>query len=223
MKACDLQVSPREPGEAAALAETALEMGIRLVAVEAEPLEKAKALAKTIEQHGVEAYTRFTVEAKNWVEAVKQVAKIHASGYDIVAVRPRSAEAARLAARDPRVSVIQLPPGMARYMDKSQALMLREGGAVVEVRLLPLLRGGDPRLALRGIMVITRRAAAYGAAFVVSSGARSRWELWSPASSRALLEAFGVPPNLSLLAVSGYCRQALLKAGLLQGASRERA
>jgi RNase P/RNase MRP subunit p30 len=62
--------------------------------------------------------------------------------------------------------------------------------------------------------VITRRAAAYGAAFTVSSGARTRRELWSPASARALLESFGLPGSVSLLALTAYCRQALRKAGL---------
>ncbi len=212
MKACDLQLSPRSIEEAEAIAELAAAMGLRVVAFESEELEKARAYVEAAKRHGLEAYTRRTIEARSWVEAAKEVARVAARGFDIVAVRPRTAEAARLAARDPRVAIVQLPPGMARYMDRSQALMLREGGTVAEVRLLPLLRPGDPRTALRGIMVIVRRAAAYGAAFTVSSGARTRWELWSPASTRALLESFGVPPQLALLSLTSYCRQALHKA-----------
>jgi ribonuclease P/MRP protein subunit RPP1 len=211
LRTCDLQVAPRGVDEARGIAEALGLLGVRVVAVEAGSLDEARAYKRLMEEYGVEAYTRITVEAKTWQEAVKQLART--TGFDIVAVRPRSAEAARLAARDPRVAVVQLPPGMARYMDRSQVLMLREGGSVVEVRLLPLLRGGDPRTAMRGIMVVVRRASAYGAPFIVSSGARSKWELWSPASARAMLEAMGVPSNIALLALTSYCRVALKKAG----------
>jgi len=211
MKSCDLQLEPRSIEEAEAMAMLLAAMGVGVAAFEAEEVDRARAYAEAAKRHGIEAYTRRTIEAKSWADALKEIARAEARGYDIVAVRPRSAEAARLAARDPRVAIVQLPPGMARYMDRSQALMLREGDTVVEVRLLPLLRPGDPRAALRGAIVITRRAAAYGAAFILSSGARTRWELWSPASARGLLEAFGVPPHISLLALTGYCRQALRK------------
>lgn len=211
MRLCDLQVAPRSREEMEAIAGLAARMGLRVIGVEAPEPEAARALAGVARRHGLEAYTRITIEARDWGEAQRLIASLH-QRYDIVAVRPRTAEAARLAARDPRVALVQLPPGMARYMDKSQALMLREGGSVVEIRLLPLLRGGDPRAALRGVMIIARRAAAYGAAFTVSSGARTRWELWPPASARALLEALGVPAPLAKAALTAYCGQALLKA-----------
>lgn len=211
MRACDLQLAPRSIRDADSMAEAAARMGLRVVAFEAPSVEAARGYAEAARRWGLEAYTRVTIEARSWGDAAREVARAAQRGYDLVAVRPRSAEAARLAARDPRVAVIQLPPGMARYMDRSQALMLREGGAVVEVRLLPLLRPGDPRTALRGAMVIVRRAAALGAPFIASSGARSLWEMWSPAAVRALLEALGVPSNIALLALTAYCRQALLK------------
>jgi ribonuclease P/MRP protein subunit RPP1 len=124
--------------------------------------------------------------------------------YDIVAVKPKTAEAARLAARDPRVSLVQLPPGMARYMDKSQVAMLREGGGAIELKLLPVLYSGDPRTTLRGLMIIARRAAAYEAPLVATSGARSVWEILSPMHIRGLLVSFGLPESIAKLAVSGY-------------------
>ncbi len=211
MKPCDLGLVAcgRRAGEQ--LAQMLLRLGYRVAAVECSDPRGAAEAARALREAGLEAYTRATVEAERWQDVVRQVARLSLS-YDLMAVKPRSAEAARLAARDPRVSLVTLTPSMARYMDKSQALMLREGGSVVELRLLPLLRGGDPRAALRGIMIIARRASAYDAAFTVTSGARSPWQLWPPASARALLEAFGVPPQLALLALTAYCRKALDKA-----------
>jgi len=205
---CDLCVAPRGRAEAEELARLYRLMGVRWVAVEAGDPAAARGLAEVFRAYGVEAVTRVTLEASEWGDAVKRLKRL-AEEYDVVVVRPRSAEAARLAARDPRVAAVQLPPGMARYMDKSQAALLRESGAVVELRLRVLLGGGDPRLGLRGVMVAARRAAAYEAAFAVSSCARSRWEAWPPMTVVGLLVSFGVPPPVARLSVSGYCLQAL--------------
>ena len=211
MRPCDLGIVACSRRAAEHMAELLMRLGYRVAAVECPDPDGAREAAEALRQAGLEAYTRLTVEAERWQDAARRIVAA-AQRYDLVAVKPRTAEAARLAARDPRVALVLLTPGMARYMDKSQALMLREGGSVVEVRLLPLLRRGDPRAALRGTMIIARRAAAYDAALTVTSGARNRWQLWPPASARALLEAFGVPPQYALLALTAYCRKALDKA-----------
>ena len=205
MKPCDSLVAPRDAGEAERLADLYARIGVGMVLVEAPEPRLARGLAKVFESSGVEAYTRRTVEVREWGKGVAEVRKA-AQAYDIVAVRPRSAEVARLAARDPGVALIQLPPGMARYMDRSQALMLREGRAAVEIRLSTLLRPGDPRRGLRGLMVIARRAAAYEAPLVVGSGARVAWEAWPPQSAVGLLVAFGVPEPLARLYVYKNCK-----------------
>ncbi|ABM80415.1 RNase P subunit p30 family protein [Hyperthermus butylicus] len=205
MRACDLNVAPTSVNEARRMAKLLKGMGVGCVAVEHGDPSVARQLVNVFEEEGVEAYTRVTLEISDWqrgIELVRRASRL----YNIVVVKPKTAEAARLAARDPRVALLQLTPGMARYMDKSQAQMLREGGAAVEIRLLPLLYGGDPRSALRGLMIIARRAAAYEAVFVATSGARSAWELWHPAIVRGLLVSIGLPENIAKLAVTGYPR-----------------
>ena len=208
---CELCIAPRGVEEARGLARLLRSLGFRWVAVDASTPERARALAEVVRGEGVEAYSRVTVEASDWSQAARMVKRLYEE-VDLVAVRPRSAEAARHAARDRRVAVVQLSPGMARYMDKSEAMLLRESGSVVEVRLSTLLGGGDPRLGLRGVMVIARRAAAYEAAFAASSCARSVWEAWPPMSVVGLLASFGVPVPAARLAVTGYCLQALRRA-----------
>jgi len=204
LRMCDSLVEPRGRREAEAIGSIASSLGISIVFVEARGVDRAREYARLMRREGVEAYTRITLEADSWSDVVGYVGKA-ASLYDIVAVRPRGAEAARLAARDPRVAIVHLTPRMARYMDRSQSLMLREGSSYAEVKLKPLLRGGDPRRALRGFMIIARRAAVYEAPLVVGSGARDSWELWAPASMAALLVSVGVPTTLAKLTVSGNC------------------
>ena len=203
MKICDLHIAPRSLRDAYDMARLMARMRVKCVAVDNSDPSKAREYARVFEEAGLETYTRTTIEADNWGKALRGIrrASLH---YDLVVVKPKSAEVARHAARDPRVALIQLPPGMARYMDKSQAHLLREGGTGVEVSMLPLLYGDDPRRSLRGIMIISRRAAAYEAIIVATSGARSKWELWHPASIRALLVSFGLPENTAKLALTGY-------------------
>ena len=198
---CDLNVEPRSLRDAEVMADRMAAMGFRCVAVEASDPEKARLFASKFAERGLEAYTRVTVEVKEWGKAVELVRRL-AERYNLVAVKPRSAEAARLAARDPRVALVQLSPGMARFMDRSQVTMLREGGGAIEVKLLPILYTADPRSTLRGLMIVARRAAAYDAPLVASSGARSVWELMAPMHLRAILVSFGLPENIAKLAVS---------------------
>ncbi|BES82469.1 RNase P subunit p30 family protein [Pyrodictium abyssi] len=203
MKFIDLALEPRSLRDAMEMASLAKIMGYRLVAVENSDPQRAREYARVFTEEGIEALTRVTIEAESWGKTVNILKRV-ALSFDLVAVKPKSAEAARLAARDPRVGLIVLPPGMARYMDKSQTAMLREGGAAVEIRFLPLLYGGDPRSSLRGTMIIARRAAAYEAPLVVTSGARTRWEMWHPRTVQAMLVAFGLPETIAKLAITGY-------------------
>ncbi len=199
----DLCVRPRNPAEAEAMARRMASMGYGAVGVEGEAQ-----LVKPFIEAGLVAVTRVTVEAETGAEALRLVRRIRGS-YSIVALRPRGVEAARLAARDGRVDVVVLPPGMARYMDRSEARLLRLGGGVVEVHLRSVLEK-DGR-GLRGLMIIARRAVAYDTPFTVSSCATSAWELWHPYSVRGLLVSLGVPENHARLAVTAYPMQAIAR------------
>jgi ribonuclease P/MRP protein subunit RPP1 len=203
LKICDLHVAPRSLRDAYEIANELHSMGFSCVAVDNPDPHKASELAKPFREAGLETYTRITIEAEKWQKALKNIRRAVLT-HDLIIVKPRNAEVARYAARDPRVALVYLPPGMARYMDKSQAHLLREGGSGVEVCLRPVLYGDDPRRTMRGLMIISRRAAAYEARLVVTSGARSKWEIWHYASMRAVLVSFGLPENIAKLAVTGY-------------------
>lgn len=191
----DLCVSPRSRGEAAEMARL-----LRLLRVRGVAVERGVGVEE-FRRAGLEAYTRVTIRAGSGSEVAVKVREARRL-YDIVAVKPSTAEAARMAARDPRVDLVVLPPAMARYMDKSQARLLELGGGCIEVWLSHLLSGGDPRRTLRGILIIARRAAANDACLVVSSNAKTRWGLWSPYSAMALLECMGLPHTAALSALT---------------------
>ncbi len=183
----DLCVSPRSSGEAREMARLLKAMGFRGVAVEG-----GGACMEEFRLEGLEAYSRVTIRASTGAEVAAKARQARAR-FDIVAVKPASAEAARTAARDPRVDLVVLPPSMARYMDRSEARLLEQGGGCIELRLSYVLSGGDPRRRLRGLMIIARRAAACDACLVVTSNARDRWGLWSPYTAAALLTSMGIP------------------------------
>jgi ribonuclease P/MRP protein subunit RPP1 len=208
LRACDSLVAPKSKKNAEDIARLYSSIDVGLVFVEAKDYDRLKEYIQIFKEYGIEALSRITIEVHDWLTAIGNV-RAYSQKYDIVAVKPKTAEAARLAARDPRVTVVQLPPSMARYMDRSQALMLREGSAVIEVKLLPLLYHDDPRRTLRGIMIITRRAVAYEAPLVVGSGAREVWEVWHPRQVIALLSSFGLPVSVCKSIVLGNCRLAL--------------
>ncbi len=181
------------------MARVASRMGLRLVGVEVAG--DSRALLKPFLEEGLEALARLTIRASTAREAAEAVRRYRRL-YDILAVEPEGVEAARFAARDGRVDVVSLPPGMAKYMDRSEARLLLQGGGVVEVPLSAVVERGER--GLRGLMIVVRRAVAYDAPFTVSSCARSEWEMWPPYSVAGLLVALGVPEHRALLAVTGY-------------------
>ena len=201
MKTYDLCVAPRSERDLVEMASVLSELGYKGVALDVSFSRVEYGRAKTIfAKEGLELLSRVTFEAVSGKEVVEKARKFRLS-YDIVAVRPLSAEAARVAARDPRVSLILLPPNMARYMDRSQARMLAMGGGCIEVCFRHILEGGDPRKRLRGIIIVVRRAIAFETCLVVTSCARTVWELWPTASLRGFLVSFGLSEHQAKLIV----------------------
>lgn len=208
MKACDSLVAPKSTGDAESIARLYSSIGVGIVFVEARDHSLAREYTRIFRDYGIEAFSRITIEVYDWRKSVHSIRE-YSREYDIVSVKPKTVEAARLATRDPDTRIIQFPLAMARYMDKSQALLMREGSAVAEVKLSPLLYSSDPRRSLRRIMVLVRRAAAYEIPLVLGSGATSVWKIWHPWHVVALLYSFGLPLNTCKSIVFGNCRLAV--------------
>ncbi len=158
-------------------------------------LNEAKRVAR---ENGVEILSRVTCNATTRREVLECIHR-WARSVDLIAVRPLAAEAARVAARDSRVKIVSMDPSMARYMDRSQATLLRQGGGVIELVMDSFIKGS--RLSarrLRSFMIIARRAAAFKVNLIVSSGAKTRWDLWHPRVVAGLLIAMGLPETIAL-------------------------
>ncbi len=206
----DLCLAPRVE-HVEAMARMLSEWGIKLVGVEASsPNVEVRKTLEVFKSYGIEALTRITIEASSRRELLQAI-RAARRRFDILAVKPRTGETARLAARDGRVDLVVLEPGMARYMDRSEALLLRQGGGMIEIQLASVMSLSPRRL--RGFMIIARRAAVYEAPFTVSSCATSLWELWHPQAVRSLLVSVGVPEHIAKLALTVYPRR-LLKVKL---------
>jgi len=201
LKTYDLCIVPRSERDLMEIASVLGDLGYEGAALDVSLSRVEYGRARTIfAREGLELLSRITFEATSGKEIVEKARKLRLS-YDIVAVRPLSAEAARIAARDPRISLILLPPNMARYMDRSQARMLAVGGGCIEVCFCHVLEGGDPRKKLRGIIIVVRRAIAFEACLVITSCARTIWELWPTASLRGFLVSFGLSEQQAKLIV----------------------
>jgi len=192
LKTYDLCIAPRSERDLVEIASMLNDLGYEGAALDISLSRVDYRRAKTIfAREGLDLLSRATFEASSGKEVVEKARKLKLF-YDIVAVKPLSAEAARIAARDPRISLILLPPNMARYMDRSQARMLAMGGGCIEVCFRHILEKGDPRKKLRGIIVVVRRAIAFEACLITTSCARTVWELWPTASLRGFLVSFGL-------------------------------
>ncbi|MET1101404.1 MAG: RNase P subunit p30 family protein [Pyrodictiaceae archaeon] len=190
MKAIDLCVKPRSIEDFKGIAETAIRLGYKALVIETDDPSKFREAGKEM---GIKVLARTTIRPHSKTDLLRALQTI--KGYDVIAVESKSAEVIRHAARDSRVDVIVLAPTMSRYMDRSEARLLRQGGGLIEFWLSRLLTTSGPRpwRRLRSLMIIARRALAYQASLAVSSCARSLWELWHPRSIVSLLVTLGIP------------------------------
>jgi ribonuclease P/MRP protein subunit RPP1 len=208
----DLHINPRDKSDAEAMARTAHIMGIRVVGLEASDPGSFQQAAKAFEDYGIEVLSRITIDGSRWTGVLRRLRRVWGS-FDIVAVKAQSPEVIRNSARDSRVSLVVLTPQLARYMDRSQAQLLRRGGTLLEVQLRPLLYSKDPRRELRGFAIIVRRAVAYEAPLVLSSAATTVYEMWHPRTVASLLTLLGLSEYQARALTEGYSEWVKSKRG----------
>ncbi len=206
MKALDLCVKPGSVETLQAVLRLASSMGYEGVAVETTSLELSRGDAKRLSrEYGVEVYRRITLRPSSHGEMLKMLAKSHGK-YDLLVIESREPDVIRSAARDGRVGLVYISPLQARYMDRSQADLLRLGGGGVEARLADFLRALERRdyRRIRGLEALVRRGVAFGAKIVVGSCSTSLWGLRSPRSVLSILVVLGVPEPVAKTIVYSY-------------------
>ena len=203
MKALDLCIKPRRLQDVRDIARVAGILGYKGFAVELDGAGvDFREVYNAGKEYGVEVYRRATIQAKSKAEMLKKVASVEKK-VDVIAVESKTADVIRHAARDSRVDLVSLSTFQARYMDRSQADLLRIGGGAIEVKLkefIEAIETGDVRR-VRGFEAIVRRATAFRAPFVVSTCASNKWETASTASIVSILVSLGIPLSIARITV----------------------
>ena len=135
---------------------------------------------------------RITIVSSNELEVKRSLRGIKLK-YDIVAVKPLSYQVARLAARDGRIDLVIADKESLRFIDLSEIRLLEKFRGAIEIPLNQLLVLNEMLLSrlIRRLRLITR----YDAPLILSSGARSPYELWHPLHIVGIMTMLGLPES----------------------------
>ncbi len=133
--------------------------------------------------------------------------------YPIVAVVPRSVQAARFAARDRRVDIIVLSRDSMPFIDRTEAGMMKRSGKLLEARVSDYLG-----LGLREKAMFYRRLALFrhmGADILVSSGATDIYGVYPVKSLIAIASnIYGLDPCYAEASITTLIWKRLVDAGV---------
>lgn len=108
---------------------------------------------------------------------------------ELVVAAPRSLDALRYSSVRKEIHLVKIVRGMEKYVDASQATLFRNRGwGAVEVSLSELWRSGGVSF----LYEVMRRAYELKVDLVVTSGATSAEELWSPQAVIGLISSFSI-------------------------------
>lgn len=135
---------------------------------------------------------RITIVSSNELEVKRNLRGIKLK-YDIVAVKPLSYQVARLAARDGRIDLVVADKESLRFIDLSEIRLLEKSRGAIEIPLNHLLVLNEILLSrlIRRLRLIIK----YDAPLILSSGAKSPYELWHPLHVVGLMTIFGLPES----------------------------
>ncbi|MCE4624457.1 MAG: hypothetical protein F7C35_01150 [Desulfurococcales archaeon] len=177
-------------------------LNYKIVAIEKSPWLDTARIEKAASDAGVQVIWRRTLRASRPREIQRQLRDSERG--EIVAVAAETLEAARFAARNKRVHILTVSPGMERIVDRSTLILFQQRGwGVVEVHLLPVLAATmepERRLdyTLRAMFTIFRRAVGYNLPLVISSCSNSPWLLPHPLHIIGLAALGGIPEEVSI-------------------------
>ncbi|MHA1631489.1 MAG: RNase P subunit p30 family protein [Candidatus Freyarchaeota archaeon] len=151
-------------------------------------------------------FLRFNLEGENLEEMRRCLGRIRGK-VDVVAAPCLSREIGSWAARNPDVDILYFPDvNFYRILDGTLVRLAYEGRTILELSLRPLfkLKGGKRVRA----MTMLRRAAGVlvdkSAPFAITCEPRGRYELKAPRGVIAVARLLGIPPEISVKAISTY-------------------
>ena len=177
-------------------------LNYKIVAFEKSPWLDTTRIEKAADDVGIRVVWRRTLRASRPREIQRQLKGLERD--ELIAVAAETLEAARFAARNKRVHILTVSPGMERIVDRSTLTLFQQRGwGVVEVHLLPVLVATmepERRLdyTLRAMFTIFRRAVGYNLPLVISSCSNSPWLLPHPLHIIGLAALGDIPEEVSI-------------------------
>jgi ribonuclease P/MRP protein subunit RPP1 len=150
--------------------------------------------------YGVDIVCRITLKGETRRDIAKGLSKYRKVRDFIRVVEVRTLDVARYAAVKEGVDVIRFEPEAYRYVDKSQATLIRNGGfKPIEISLRPAILdlGNLPK-----ILEVIRRAFSFDIKIILVSDAMRKYELIHPLSMAGIANLAEVPEDLALSYVS---------------------
>ena len=141
-------------------------------------VEKKLSLLDSYAEGDPRFYTRIDVVTGD-VGVIRELIRRVRGLVDLVSVTPLSIQAFRAAGRDRRVDIISVDLRSSRWIDRSQARLMKESGSVVEIVFSRLLSNKTSR-ALNILRRVISFSEESGTPMMVSIGAREVFETRHP-------------------------------------------
>jgi ribonuclease P/MRP protein subunit RPP1 len=203
-----LQLNPKDLVSAARVLTKAAWLGYGFVAIplstDTHPKDKEK-LAEICKRAEIDMVSRVDLQARTRDQLMNNLRKLRRK-YEVICVSCENKEVARQAAKDRRVDLISFPSVdySRRFLDRSEAELIRSGLAAWEIDTKPLfLLEGPART--RFLSTIRREisiAEDFDVPLVLSSGVSNELLLRKPMEIAAIAGLFGLDETSALDSVS---------------------
>jgi len=197
---CELYIKPNTLESGWKIIELLVKLNYRIICIEASN-ELYTKLRDKAKEWGVKTCRRITLKTTSDSETKRKLKAIRVK-YDIVSVQPLGLSAARLAARDTRVDLIQLTCSSQRYIDRTELEMIKKNNKILEIPLKELRNNISNVLFLSKIRKVLRVVERHDINIAISSAAETDTDVWHPLHIASLLVLFGLSNTKALLTVT---------------------
>ncbi len=204
----DLSVRPKDPSALESIIRFASEkLEISLLGIEKGPLyERGLEISK---EYDLDIICREVIRGISRRDVGRALARMRRGSDCIKVVEVKTLDIARYAAVKSGVDIIRMEPEAFKFIDKSEARLIREGGnKPIEISLRSVLK--DPR-SLPKLLNAIAKAFVYNIDIILVSDATEVFELVHPRSAAGIASLAGIPGDLALSYVSTVPFRAIAK------------
>jgi len=151
----------------------------QIVSDPSESLNVMKDLQKVISNLKIKAYCKITLRTEEDFK-IKRFLKLIRGKVDVLSIEPKTIQSLRLAGRDRRVDTIIVNDYNFKWLDRSQARLMRNSGTSIEVQISRFIHDLTINRCVYVLNRILRFIETYRVPLVISLGAKSMYEIKSP-------------------------------------------